>query len=166
MPDKKKRTKKRREAAEEAAEEPPAPEARAPRGKKAYERKIFSDDERRNLLNGYAELPREQWEKLGAPVYIRVEKTDGRFMRGGQVVRVFQNDDEAAKRVELRAALTGRTFTFLFSDLAKVWAKGALPDKNPAEEIAELRQRVAKLEIDLNRLVRVVAKVRASQESY
>lgn len=164
MPEKKKRSKKRREPAEEAP--PEAPPARAARGKKTYERKIFTDEERRNHLNGYTELPRDKWDELGSPVYIRVEKTDGRFMRGGQVVRVFQNEDEASKRVELRAAMTGRTFTFLFSDLAKIWSKGALPDKNPAEELAELRQRVAKLEIDLNRLVRVVAKVRASQEAY
>lgn len=129
---------------------------------KKYAERIFSDDERKEMLSGYTELDPADWDMLAPPVFIRVEKTNGKFLRGGQVVRIFQNSDEDSKRVELRATSTNKTFSLRLNDLKKIWSKGTVTDLTPgsalADQVAALAERVAQLEIKNQRTVALLGK--------
>lgn len=114
------------------------------------------------MLSGYTELDPADWDMLAPPVFIRVEKTSGKFLRGGQVVRIFQNSDEDSKRIELRATSTNKTFSLRISDLKKIWSKGTVTDLTPgsalADQVTALAARVADLEIKNQRTVSLLGK--------
>lgn len=155
------RVRKIRPAADAAAGAPAGAPA-APRGPRKYPAVVFTAEQRREMLVGYRAVPRKDWTGLEKGWHVRVEKVDGKFLRGGWIERVVREVDTGEHVMELTAGRSIR-FSLRFSDLRAVWAKGEPVVSAAAAEaddrMATLRHMLEELKEKQERTQQILAKI-------
>jgi hypothetical protein len=169
----KKRTRAAAEAAPTAAAALAVTPKAAPKPKPQRERfppRVFTDDEWKEMLEGYHKLPKSGWDSILPGTQIRAERLDGKKLSGGYVDRLWVDTKKAN---ELTLTVRSRVGTIRFNlgtaALKNVWVQGAAATNivaisDAVTSISSLEKRVRDLESDLERmkilLGKVISKVR------
>jgi hypothetical protein len=151
-----------------AAAAPPAAKPKYP----VFAPRIYTDAEWGAMTDGYRDIPRGQWAEIPRGSHIRMQKNDGKKLRGGRLMRVQGDRDDPTKRmfVVRGVAPDGRTFgrdiPLRFETLKKVWSKHEpveiLASEDASLEIAAMKRRLGALETRMERILGILEKITRS----
>jgi len=101
---------------------------------KRFTPKHFSEEEVKELLHGYSEVPKDCWEDLKRSDHIRWYTSDGQLRRGAYVRRVY--DRGAKKYIDVETIIGtipgirgGFIYTLCFDNVSKIFRRvqGSIP---------------------------------------
>ena len=113
--------------------------------------KTYSTDEKKNLLNGYMEVPQTKWSMLEKGDHIRYERLDGKFRRGGYVSANYIDSNTGERKIRLiwnhslpAHPSSNATWVLKTNDIKTIWKKTKGP--GASMELKLIMDRVTSLE--------------------
>ena len=111
-------------------------------------RKPLTEDEQREKLIGYANIPKDKWIFLNYGDHIRYINTDGEFNTGGFVVSNNTIDTEKGRRLKLKNSLFKQNAGFSdymvsYSDIEFLYCKLSASELTLQDDIHMLAKMIA-----------------------
>jgi hypothetical protein len=113
-------------------------------------RKPLTEDEQREKLAGYANIPRDKWPFLVHENHIRYITKDGEFNTGGFIASNNINDAEKGRRIKIKNSLFKTNHGYSeylvnYSDIEFLYCKLTAVELTLQEDIHKLAQLLAQL---------------------
>jgi hypothetical protein len=112
--------------------------------------KPLTEDEQREKLVGYANIPKDAWIFLRSGNHIRYITTDGDFNTGGFVASNSINDAEKGRRIKIKTSLfkdnSGyKEYLVNYSDIEFLYCKLSATEFTLQKDIHTLAEMIAKM---------------------
>ena len=112
--------------------------------------KPLTEDEQREKLVGYANIPKDKWIFLRSGNHIRYITTDGEFHMGGFVAQNSINDVEKGRRIKLKNSLFKNNsgygeYLVNYSDIEFLYCKLSAAELTLQDDIHMLAKMIAEM---------------------
>lgn len=126
---------------------------------KKYPSTKYSNDEIKELLDGYNEVPRSAWGQIPVGSHIRYFKTDGKFVRGGFVINHWAKDGKDFIHLSNNTKTTAPKYAawpVAHESVKRIFKK---PDPQSKIEVDTMRNKTLEIITQINKLVSAIKKL-------
>lgn len=123
--------------------------------------------DKEKLLKDYIEVPYEQWAGIKKQSFIRYERKDGTFRKGGYVNSIWKSKS-VGKSGTLYMKLSNRPYrgavwVLNLDEVTKIWKSGVeTPASNQEKEIAELKKTIESMKQKQKDIIAVIKRLHPS----
>ena len=137
--------------------------------------KIYVQEEIDQLLSGFVELPKAQWKNIAKGDFLRYQRCDGNFRRGGFILSVYADGLETKLRfisdLNMPPSSSNPSWVVKLSDLNKIWSiietksddRIVQLEKKTIENaslISQMQETISKLQQDLQIVIASVVSLK------